>query len=89
MSRLIKIGGHTCRVLRISYIGELGYELHIPQASCVPVFHKVMEAGRGFDLKHAGFRALDSLSCEKGKPMYPPSHGILFLHHTNGIFPLF
>lgn len=66
MSRLIKIGGHTCRVMRISYVGELGYELHIPQASCVPVYQKVMEAGRGFDLKHAGFRALDSLSCEKG-----------------------
>ncbi|CAG9819893.1 unnamed protein product [Phaedon cochleariae] len=66
MSRLIKINGHTCRVLRISYIGELGYELHIPLSSCIPVYNTLMEAGRGFDLKHAGFRALHSLSCEKG-----------------------
>ncbi|KAJ8919613.1 hypothetical protein NQ315_002235 [Exocentrus adspersus] len=66
MSKLIKINGHTCRVLRISYIGELGYEIHIPFASCVPVFNKVIDAGRGFELKHAGFRALDSLGCEKG-----------------------
>ncbi|XP_023012335.2 sarcosine dehydrogenase [Leptinotarsa decemlineata] len=65
-SKLIKINGHTCRVLRISYIGELGYEIHIPLASCVPIYNRIMEAGRGFDLKHAGFRALDSLSCEKG-----------------------
>ncbi|KAJ8941399.1 hypothetical protein NQ314_010399 [Rhamnusium bicolor] len=66
MSKLIKINGHTCRVLRVSYIGELGYELHIPLASCVPVFNRVMEAGRGFELRHAGFRAFESLSCEKG-----------------------
>ncbi|XP_057662190.1 sarcosine dehydrogenase, mitochondrial [Diorhabda carinulata] len=66
LSKLIKINGHTCRVLRISYIGELGYEIHIPLASCIPVYNKLMEAGRGFDLKHAGFRALDCLSCEKG-----------------------
>ncbi|KAJ8975141.1 hypothetical protein NQ317_015275, partial [Molorchus minor] len=66
MSRLIKINGHTCRILRVSYIGELGFEIHIPLAWCVPVFNKVVEAGRGFELKHSGFRALDSLSCEKG-----------------------
>lgn len=66
MSKLIKINGHTCRVLRVSYVGELGFELHIPFASCVPVYNKVMEAGRGFELKHAGFRAYDSLACEKG-----------------------
>ncbi|CAG9859919.1 unnamed protein product [Phyllotreta striolata] len=66
MSKLLKIAGHTCRVLRVSYIGELGYEIHIPLASCVPVYKRLIEAGRGFDLKNAGFRALDSLSCEKG-----------------------
>ncbi|XP_072386049.1 sarcosine dehydrogenase, mitochondrial [Diabrotica undecimpunctata] len=66
MSKIFKINGHTCRVLRISYIGELGYEIHIPLASCIPVYNKIMEAGRGFDLKHAGFKALESLSLEKG-----------------------
>ncbi|KAJ8950877.1 hypothetical protein NQ318_011175 [Aromia moschata] len=48
MSKLIKINGHTCRALRISYVGELGFELHIPLASCVPIFNKVVDAGRGF-----------------------------------------
>ncbi|KAK5643150.1 hypothetical protein RI129_006995 [Pyrocoelia pectoralis] len=66
MSTLIKIDGHVCRVLRISFIGELGYELHIPNASCIPIYNKVEEAGRNFDMKHAGYRALYSLSCEKG-----------------------
>lgn len=66
MSIIIKIAGHKCRVLRVSYIGELGYEIHIPLASCVAIYNKVMEAGRGFDMKHCGFRALESLSTEKG-----------------------
>jgi sarcosine dehydrogenase len=66
MSHIIQVNGHVCRAMRISFIGELGYELHVPVASCVPVYKKVKEAGRGFELKHAGFRALYSLSLEKG-----------------------
>lgn len=65
-SHLVTINGHTCRVMRISFVGELGYELHIPVASCIPIFHKVADAGKSFDMKYAGFRALYSLSCEKG-----------------------
>ncbi|KAF5292544.1 hypothetical protein FQR65_LT01690 [Abscondita terminalis] len=66
MSDIIHINGHICRVLRMSFIGELGYELHIPYASCIPVYKKLAEAGRGFDMQFAGYRALYSLSCEKG-----------------------
>ncbi|XP_060532064.1 sarcosine dehydrogenase, mitochondrial [Cylas formicarius] len=66
MSHIVKVNGHTCRAMRISYVGELGWELHVPVDYCVSVFNKVMEAGKGFDLKHAGFRALDALSMEKG-----------------------
>ncbi|CAH0561302.1 unnamed protein product [Brassicogethes aeneus] len=65
-SVIIDIAGHKCRAMRVSYIGELGYEIHIPLASCVAVYNKIMDAGRGFDMKHAGFRALESLSTEKG-----------------------
>ncbi|XP_066146698.1 sarcosine dehydrogenase, mitochondrial [Euwallacea fornicatus] len=66
MSHIIKINGHTCRAMRLSYIGEMGFEVHIPYAHCVAVYHKIIEGGRGFDLKLAGFRALDDLSLEKG-----------------------
>lgn len=70
MSHIITINGHKCRIIRISMIGELGYELHIPVASCIPIYNKLVEAGRGFDMKHAGFRALFSLGCEKGHHLY-------------------
>ncbi|CAH1128501.1 unnamed protein product [Ceutorhynchus assimilis] len=66
MSHIIKINGHTCRAMRLSYVGELGFEVHIPYAHCVSVYHKIIDAGRGFDLKLAGFRAMDALSMEKG-----------------------
>nr|CAH7760943.1 unnamed protein product [Callosobruchus chinensis] len=69
MSRLVKIANQTVRVMRVSYIGELGYEIHIPQDSCIQVYNKILEAGKGFDLKHAGFRAFNALSCEKGHHM--------------------
>ncbi|KAK9727710.1 FAD dependent oxidoreductase [Popillia japonica] len=66
MSHLITINGHTCRAMRVSFVGELGYELHIPVASCIPIYNKLTDAGESFDMKHAGYRALYSLSCEKG-----------------------
>lgn len=70
MSQIISVDGHKCRVIRISMIGELGYELHVPVDSCIPVYNKLVESGRGFDLKHAGFRALYSLGCEKGNRIW-------------------
>ncbi|KAK9875708.1 hypothetical protein WA026_009505 [Henosepilachna vigintioctopunctata] len=66
MSHLIKINGHPCRAMRMSFVGELGYQLHIPVASCMSVYNRLVDAGKGFDLQHIGFRAFYSLSCEKG-----------------------
>ncbi|ENN80978.1 hypothetical protein YQE_02609, partial [Dendroctonus ponderosae] len=66
MSHIIKINGKSCRAMRLSYVGEMGFEIHIPYAHCVSVYNKIVNAGRGFDLTLAGFRAMDSLSMEKG-----------------------
>ena len=74
MSHLITINGHTCRALRLSFVGELGYELHIPVASCIAIYNKVTEVGHSFDMRHAGFRALYSLSCEKGQSLKYSQH---------------
>ncbi|MBZ3873777.1 Sarcosine dehydrogenase, mitochondrial [Sciurus carolinensis] len=54
------------RAMRLSFVGELGWELHIPRASCVPVYRAVMTAGAKHGLVNAGYRAIDSLSIEKG-----------------------
>ncbi|KAM9064238.1 sarcosine dehydrogenase, mitochondrial isoform X1 [Sarcophilus harrisii] len=64
--KLVKAAGHLVRAMRLSFVGEMGWELHIPKASCVPVYKAVMKAGAKHGIVNAGYRAIDSLSIEKG-----------------------
>lgn len=54
------------RIMRISFVGELGYELHIASENCVPTYKKLVDVGEKYGLKNAGFRAYNSLNCEAG-----------------------
>ncbi|XP_020837604.1 sarcosine dehydrogenase, mitochondrial isoform X2 [Phascolarctos cinereus] len=65
-NQLVKAAGHLVRAIRLTFVGEMGWELHIPRASCVPVYKAVMEAGAKHGIVNAGYRAIDSLSIEKG-----------------------
>jgi len=65
-SRLVKVGGHSCRLMRVSFVGELGYEIHIPWDVCTPIYRAIWKEGKKHNLKHVGYRALFSLSAEKG-----------------------
>ena len=62
----IEIGMSRVLALRISYAGELGWELHIPMDEGVPVFEVLWEAGREYEMIPAGMGAFDSLRIEKG-----------------------
>lgn len=62
----MRANGKLIRAFRISFVGELGYELHIPIQYCERVFNGLIEFGKPWHLKLAGYRALNSLSCEKG-----------------------
>lgn len=54
-------------ILRNSFVGELiGYELHVESENCVPTYKKLIDIGRKYGLKNAGFRAYNSLNCEAG-----------------------
>lgn len=65
-SKLIDIGGHTVRAIRTSFAGELGWQLHVPAHACESVYNIIWQEGLKVGLRHAGYRALYSLSCEKG-----------------------
>lgn len=65
-SRWIDIGPVPVLALRLSYAGELGWELHLPIDSALPVWDKLWAAGQAFDLIAAGMSAFDSLRLEKG-----------------------
>ncbi len=61
----IDIGYALVRALRVTYMGELGWELYIPTEFSLHVFDTLMEAGADFDLKLFGLQALNSLRIEK------------------------
>uniref|UniRef100_A0A8C6JPK1 Uncharacterized protein n=1 Tax=Melopsittacus undulatus TaxID=13146 RepID=A0A8C6JPK1_MELUD len=64
--KLVTAAGCTVRAMRLSFVGELGWELHVPRADCVKVYQAVMQAGARHGIANAGYRAIDSLSIEKG-----------------------
>jgi len=65
-SQEIELGYAIVRASRITYVGELGWELYIPTEFMTGVYDAIVEAGRPFGLVHAGYHALNSLRMEKG-----------------------
>ncbi len=63
--REIHIAGATVLALRIGYVGELGWELHIPTECAATVYDALMQAGAPLGLSNAGYRAIESLRLEK------------------------
>ena len=62
----IGIAGAPVRALRVTYVGELGWELHCPVESAVSVHAAIMAAGAAHGLVNAGYRAIETLRLEKG-----------------------
>ncbi len=58
------------QVLRVTYEGELGFELYVPTEFSAHVYEAVVEAGQDLGLRHAGFQALNSLRIEKAYREY-------------------
>jgi 4-methylaminobutanoate oxidase (formaldehyde-forming) len=65
-AREIDIGFARVLCIRITYLGELGYELYVPAEQATHVYDRIVAAGREFALVHAGLKALSSLRMEKG-----------------------
>ncbi len=65
-SREIEIGYARVRASRITYVGELGWELYIPGEQVLDVYERVLEAGAAFGLRHAGYHAMAACRVEKG-----------------------
>jgi 4-methylaminobutanoate oxidase (formaldehyde-forming) len=64
--RELAISGAIVRALRVSYVGELGWELHVPVESALSVYQALMRAGSEQGIVDAGYRAIESLRLEKG-----------------------
>lgn len=65
-ARIIGIAGCPVRAMRVTYVGELGWELHLPVEYATTVYDALMQAGQPHGLRDAGYRAIESLRLEKG-----------------------
>jgi 4-methylaminobutanoate oxidase (formaldehyde-forming) len=64
--RELAVGPVPCTALRVTYVGELGWELYCPAEYGLRLWDTLWEAGRGHGLVAGGYRAIDSLRLEKG-----------------------
>ena len=64
-SREIELGYALVRASRITYVGELGWEIYVPSEFACSVYDVLVEAGQEHGLVHAGYHAMNSLRVEK------------------------
>jgi dimethylglycine dehydrogenase len=64
-AREIQIAGQTVRALRVSYVGELGWELHPPIGGLASLYEAIWEAGREFGIANYGLYAVNCMRMEK------------------------
>jgi 4-methylaminobutanoate oxidase (formaldehyde-forming) len=74
-SREIDLGFATVRATRLTYVGELGWELYVPAEFAVGVFELLEGAGREHRLAHAGYYAINALRLEMGYRAFGPELG--------------
>jgi sarcosine dehydrogenase len=65
-AREIRLGYAPVLALRVTYVGELGWELHVPSEYALHLYEALWEAGQDLGVANAGYRALETLRLEKG-----------------------
>ncbi len=83
--RPISIGAAGMLALRVNFVGELGYELHHPIEMQNYIFDKLMDAGKAFDIKPFGIRAMDALRLEKSYKLIPRELSIEYAALESGL----
>jgi glycine cleavage system aminomethyltransferase T/glycine/D-amino acid oxidase-like deaminating enzyme len=73
----IRVAGIPVLAQRVTYVGELGWELYVDPAWAGQIWDHLMAAGREFDITPGGYRVLDSLRMEKGYRYYGADMGLL------------
>ncbi|HSA80592.1 MAG TPA: FAD-dependent oxidoreductase, partial [Geminicoccaceae bacterium] len=69
-ARPLEVGFAQVLALRINYVGELGWELHVPVEHQLPVYQALIAAGAGLGIRDFGMYAMDSLRLEKCYPAW-------------------
>lgn len=69
------MGEFSVQALRVTYVGELGWELHVEQPFAGALFDRLHQAGAAHGLINAGYRAIETLRLEKGYRVWPAEVG--------------
>ena len=75
-SKYIKIDSKNIWIQRLSYVGELGYELYVNTPEAKKIYEKIIQEGKNYNISNCGFHALDTMRMESG-----------FLHWGHDISP--
>jgi dimethylglycine dehydrogenase len=81
----INIGFAPCNAMRVNFVGELGWELHHPIEYQNHIFDKLMEAGKEYNLKPYGIRAMNSLRVEKSYKLVGTELSIEYAPYESGL----
>ncbi|MEO1309162.1 MAG: glycine cleavage T C-terminal barrel domain-containing protein, partial [Pseudomonadota bacterium] len=65
-ARQIAVAGHKMLAMRMSYAGELGWELHMPREACLDVYNALWAAGEPYGIADYGSFAMNAMRMEKG-----------------------
>jgi dimethylglycine dehydrogenase len=83
--KLLSVGTASAHVLRVNFVGELGYEFHHPIEQQNALFDALMEAGREFGIRPYGIKAMSSLSIEKSYRLIPRELSIEYSAYESGL----
>ena len=83
--KMINVGLAETLALRVNFVGELGWELHMPIDLQNTIFDVLMEAGEEFGIKPFGIRAMDSLRIEKSYRLVGTELSIEYAAYESGL----
>ncbi len=81
----ISVGHVSTQCARVNFVGELGYEFHHPVEQQVALFDLLMDAGKEFDIRPYGIKAMSSLALEKSYRLVPRELSIEYSAYEAGL----
>jgi len=84
-NRVMSIGGFEAIVIRVSFTGDLGYEIYAAEENQLALYRALLEHGAAFDIAPLGSRALGSLRIEKGYGSWSREYSPEWYPHESGL----
>ncbi len=84
-NKLVKIGGYEAIAIRVSFTGDLGYEIYVAEQNQLALYRSILEQGADFGIVPVGSRALGSMRIEKGYGSWGREYSPEWYPHESGL----